>query len=625
VAAGGAGGDAPYRQIADAFLFRGASAAGHEQSDAGTSSFAARSAFLRGHLALQQWNLAAADSSLAQAIVLDPNYAAAHLWLAQVRDWASDNPQEWRSLAGNAVARRAQLPEREQKLAAALLHMANAQYPQACALYDGLRRRDPHDFVATYGLGECLRRDDVVIRDARTASGWRFRASRFQAMNAYRDAFELLPSIHKAFSARAFERMRGILMTAAAMRIGGRPLPPDTTTFWAAPSWAGDTLVLVPYPKHLELSAPVGLVSSTTVSAVNHQRELFRDIAASWRRAFPDDVAPREAMAVALELLGDSTALDTLRVARQLATEEEQRFGLAWQEVWLRVKFGLPDNLVGLEAARSLADSLLQSAPTAPLSRAERLASLGILTGKAHLAASLARRVDEHSQYDATKVPMRTYASARALLVYASIGAPLDSLHTMEARIANEVRSTVAPAQQAAVLSSLLGQSAGLSFPVYRFANLATFTGRGNPLLDAQYAYARGDSLRARRILEERKRVRATLRPADLTLDITYPAAWTLFALGDRAAAVEWLDPVLNAAQLYPPEIISRLGNAGALMRGTMFRAELARQAADAATARRWARPVAILWADADPFLRPLVQSMHTMAFTRQGAAALTN
>ena len=598
-----AGADDRYQQLADELLFRGSERGAHVESSAGTSSFAARSAFLHGQMALQRWDLASAASSFAQAIALDSRYAAAFYWLAQLRSWSADDPQEWRTLANNAVLFSNQLPERERTLAAALQRMADGQYPQACALYEALRAQDPQDFAAAYGLGECLRRDNVVVRDARSPSGWRFRASRFRAMNAYREALEMLPSIHKAFGARAFERLRGILMTAAAMRVEGRALPPDTGTFRAAPTWAGDSLVLIPFAPQDEMSERALAVAATTVDAINHQREMFRDVAASWRRSFPDDVAPREAMAVALELLGNPTALDTLQEARRLATTEEQRFGLAWEEVWLRTKFSVPDNLANLEAARGLADSLLGGAQTAPPGFADRLASLAVLTGKADLAAWLVRRAEENAPQQ-VPVPLRTSMAARALLVYAAVGAPLESLRTLEPRVAADIAAMTPVDRRRTTLSTLLGQPAGLSFPVYRFTSLTRLAGEGNPLLDAQLAFARGDTALARRIFDERRRARATLRPADLTLDITYPAAWTLLALGDRASAIAWLDPVLNAAPMYPPQSLSRIANAGALVRGMLLRARLAQEAGDAVTAQRWTRAAAVLWRDADPSLR---------------------
>jgi tetratricopeptide (TPR) repeat protein len=610
--------DVPYRRLADGFLFRGAAPTGRTENDPGTSSYAARSAFLRGQLAMQKWDLAAADSAFANAITQDENYAVAYLWLAQVRGWTSDNPQQWRALASSAVLRRAQLPEREQKLAAALLHMASGQFPAACRLYDELRRTDPHDFAATFGLGECVRRDEVVVPDTRSPSGWRFRGSRFQAIKAYRDAFEMLPSIHMAFRARAFERMRTFLMTSATTRVEGHALAPDTTQFRAAPSWQGDSLVLIPYPRRLEITAPERTISTTTETAVDRQRAMFQDIAASWRGAFPDDVVPLEAMAVALELRGDSTALDTLRQARRRAADDDQRIRLAVQEVWLRVKFGLPEDLTALTAARVLADSLLQRSVRQPSASDTLLAGLALLTGRVSLAAQLARRTAEPLlPWDA--IPTRTISSARALLAFASAGGPADSLRAIEPRIAAEVRSTIAGNQQAAVLVTLLGQSAGLAFPVVRFSSLPSLTGRGNPILDAQYALARADSVGARRILSERKRLRALRRPADRTLDITYSAAWTLAAMGDRSEAMEWLGPVLDASQMYPPQVINRLANAGALMRAMILRAQLAQAGGDTATARRWAQPVVLLWSDADSFLRPAVEAMHTMAGSRSG------
>jgi tetratricopeptide (TPR) repeat protein len=616
--------DAPYQQIADRLLFHGSAAAGRQEADPGTSSFVARRAFLRGQLALQEWSLAAADSAFAEAVAEDPDYAAAYLWLAQVRGWTSNNPQQWRALAGNAIAKQTRLSERERRLAAALLYMANGDFPEACATYTALRRVDPRDFAATFGMGECARRDRVVVPDPRSRSGWRFRSSQFQAVNAYRDAFELLPSIHKAFRASAFARVRGIFMTAATARVEGRALPPDTTRFWTAPSWEGDSLVLIPFPTSLDQSAPERTLPASLGDALDHMRAMFRDVAASWRRTFPDEVAPREAMAVALELLGDPTALDTLRAARPLAADDEQRIRLAAAEVWLRVKFGVPDNAASLATAKALADSLLRGALEHPSRSDSLLATLAMLTGRADLAAALARRSAEPDRAYGT-LPIRTIASARALLVFSALGGPTDSLRALEPRVVAEIRAAVPVPRQPGLHATLLGQAAGLAFPVYRFGSFSSLAGRGNPFLDAQAALARGDLAGARRTLKTEGEYRVALRAADLTLDITYTGAWTLAALGDRAVAIEWLDPVLNAAQLYPPDVISRPANAGALMRAMILRAELARASGDNVNARRWARPVEILWGDADPFLRPLVRSMHTMASTRSGAAAPTN
>ena len=70
---------------------------------------AARLAFRRGQEAVNDWNLAAADSAFSRAIARDGELAPAYLWLAQVRGWESDDPEQWRALAETAVARQARL------------------------------------------------------------------------------------------------------------------------------------------------------------------------------------------------------------------------------------------------------------------------------------------------------------------------------------------------------------------------------------------------------------------------------------------------------------------------------------------------------------------------------------
>ena len=53
--------------------------------------------------------------------------------------------------------------------------------------------------------------------------------------------------------------------------------------------------------------------------------------------------------------------------------------------------------------------------------------------------------------------------------------------------------------------------------------------------------------------------------------------------------------------------------NAGGLLRGLALSAERAAATGDTAGARRWARPVAILWANADPPLRPIAQRLASL------------
>jgi hypothetical protein len=319
--------------------------------------------------------------------------------------------------------------------------------------------------------------------------------------------------------------------------------------------------------------------------------------------------------------MGDPSALDTLQAARRLATDPEQRVRLAAQEVWMRVKFALPDDTAGLSAARVLADSLLDAPGSPSPAVTETLAGLALLTGRPHVAASLARRRARET-YAAGGVPASAMSAARALLAYAAAGAPVESLRVLEARIDGDVRATAAPRARRDVLVGLLGQASGLAFTVQPLRAHELLAGPDNPLLVAQWALLSGDRARARRILAERGRMRAFRRPADWTLDVSFAGAWTLRALGDDAGAVEWLDPVLEASRYYPQEVVSRMANAGTLVRALALRAELAGAAGDAAEARRWAQPVLVLWRDADPALRPVTRRMAALAPPRSAATA---
>jgi eukaryotic-like serine/threonine-protein kinase len=593
-------------KLAVELIFRGAVHGDRPAAPIGTSSYAAYQAYLRGQVALAEFNLATADSSFAKAVESDPDYASAYLWLAQVRAWLSDRASDWQGFAERAAAGEGNLTDRERQLVAALIFMANGQMPEACKIYGKLKAANPLDFVPTYGIGECNRLDSVVVEDPNSASGWSFRSSAQAAAQAYREAFQLVPGLHKSFQSRGFDRVRSLMYTAANIRRRGKPLG-DTTTFRAAPSWLGDTLAFVPYPQHEEAARPGRRRWHTTVEAVDHQRGLFREIAASWRSAYAASPETLEAMAVALELQGDSTAIDTLRAARRMTDDEATRRRLAASEVLLLLKFGVPDNAGALGAARTLADSLLRTSSKEDAGNAEIMASLAAMTGRAHTAARLARRTAQPSG----GIGARTAARERALLAYASMGAPADSIRRLEQNIVSDIRSTVAAEKQPEMLFKLLNHAAGLSFPVYSFAMHPQIVPFGNVLLRAQLEYVRNNPDSARAILVNLGRTMQGVRPADRTIDVVYPVACLLVSLDDPATAMSWLEPVLNGAPMYPPDYLSRFANAGAFMRALLLRAELARRSGDAVEAARWERPVDILWANADPGLKEAIKASH--------------
>lgn len=603
------GADSLIATLADRVLFDDTVVAANG-GRAGTRSYAARQAFALGVAAVQKWELVAADSAFRQASDLDPGYAQAHLWVAQVRFWGDAAVATWRSAAERAGSSRERLSVRDQALSDALVAFGRENVARACAGWERLTRRAPHDFSPWYGLATCMTRDQAVLPDRTSASQWRFRSSYYRATKAYERAFQLLPSIHRALSGDSYAAVRRLLITNGSTVLFGRAIAPDTTTFAAYPTWQGDTLALVPYPQQRFARRDVMPPPGKSL-AVYHERELFHQIATAWATAFPEGAEAMGALALSLELLGDPAALDTLRRARSLKNTIEGNVRLAGAEVWMRVKFSVPSDPVSLRTARAVADSLLDPKSSQSSREPLLLASLAVLTGRANLAARLIR----HSRVVADwGVPGPLARSAGPLLVFAALGGPEDSLRDLEQRVDSAITQHLPTPMQQGARMNWLGRPAALAFPTHPFASHGRLVGGGIAQLDADAAFLRSDTGTVRRVFANIRTVRRFAAPADLTLDALYPEAWLLAVLPDPEAAIGWLDPTLTTLEAGAPEKLVDPANAAALVRAMALRAELAERTGDSLGAARWARHVVILWSDADPFLQPIVRNMERLS-----------
>ena len=608
--------EAAFANLGEQLLFGSAGPGARLESQTGTNSFPARQAYAQGHAAIERWDLAAADSAFAAATRYDPQYAQAFLWLAQTRSWMaqgrawSDTPvATWQSAAERAAAGRARLSSRDQLLSDALLALGRAEVDRACRVWTRLTVVDPYDFASWYGLGNCLSRDDAVQHDPTTASGWRFRSSYQQAIRAYVRAFQLLPSIHRSLRGESYESVRQLLMTGGNNVRIGRAVAPDTTVFAARPIWQGDTLALLPYPRQASLALEV--VPEAVTVAARHERELFLEVATAWVTAFPRSADALEALAIALEMLGNPAALDTLRRASALATTPGERVRIGVGEVWMLVKFSVPADVAGLRAARALADSVLRAYPPPKAPEPLLLATLAALTGHAELAAAYGREPPAATEWI---VPAPLAQTALPLVLLASLGGPADRLGTLEQQVDSAIDNALAAPLRQQTRLQWLARAATLAFPDYRFKSIPRLAGTGDYLLDGQAAFLRGDTAAVRRLFAELETARRHLPPAQLTLDALYPEAWLLAALGDEKAAITWLDPTLVSLLSTPPEVFTDPARAGSLVRAMALRADLAERVGDHAVAARWAAAVAAFWSDADPFLQPLVRRMRRRA-----------
>jgi tetratricopeptide (TPR) repeat protein len=585
----------------------------------GTRVLAAWQAYEDGHAARARWDLPAAVRAFRAAVETDPPFPHANLWLGQTMMWAGEPAAAWRAYAAAAAAGADRLGPRERALAGALVSLARRQYSDACGSYRNLVARDTMDFAAWFGLGECLSGDRLVVPDPQSRSGWRFRASYFAAAQSYNRALQLVPSVHRIFAGVGFARLAQLFFAESGMYRAGYALIPDSARFGAFPEESGDTLAFVPYPIDDVLAGRREANPASTASAIERNRQTVRQLASEWVEAFSGSADAHETLALALETLGeigdatDGLALAATRRARALARDPAQQLRLAVAEVRLLVK------LRRFGRARELADTLLKGAAQAAASEAAQLAALAALTGRVDRAAALLRQtapLDTPRTWGGEPViaPLPVKETALELLAYASLGAPLDSLRILPARVEERITTWVEPARRQRVRDAVLHVPMSFAFPQVGVSPVHRGSTGGNYLLEIQWVLARGDTGTVRARLARLHSFRAADRPGDVAIDAAYQEAALLLAVGDSAAAARLLDQLLEALPALGAALLAQVSQAGALVRAMALRAELAAQEGDGARARRWAQGVVELWSDADASLEPVVQRMRAVA-----------
>ena len=613
--------EARFRELADSLLLghvRAASAPGA----LGTHSLPAWEAYAAGHDALDARDLAAALVAFRHAASVDPVYPNANLWLAQTLAWSGEPAESWGPAAALAVGNLAALGVHDAALARALVAMAHGNYPDACGEYRSILQRDSSDFAAWFGWGQCHEGDRLVVRDPHSPSGWGFRSSYNAAIQGFRRALELNPSIHLAFKAGALTRLSDLLFAETNMLRAGYGLAPDTVLFGAFPGWEGDSLSFIALPRSQAFASPP---PETQHLAIERNRDVMRGIVERWVAAFPHSPDVLRLYANVLELVGrldrpagEAAALPVIQRARQepnapiLATE------LAIDELRLTVKLGR------FERAHALADSLLTDPNVAPELTAS-LAGVAALVGRPDRAAQLWRAAWRDSGLQAiggvpVPAPAGVVETALGLQAYAAFGAPLDSIRALTTRIDRLVRSYVEPVagRRALVLHAALDVPAMMNYPVLGLSAMHREQS-GFYLLDLQTALARGDTATVRRRWNETQQARRNQRPGDVAIDGTLLEASLLLELGDTAAATDLLDGSLEALPTLGLDLLGQMSQAAGLVRAMALRAELADRAHDTATATRWAQAVTELWSDADAPLAPLVQRMRALAAGHPG------
>jgi hypothetical protein len=593
-------------QLADTLVLSQLGAPPAGTSLGGSASLPALQAFAHGGAALGEWRLSEAERAFAAALRHDPSYAPAALWLALVRSWLDAPPAGWRSPAERALAAADGLSARDRAIATALRARAAGDFAAACDGWRGLGAQYPRDFVAQYGLADCLVHDVGVLPDRASRSGWRFRASWREANEAYGRAFALFPPIYRSLEAGAPGAARIVYQARYAELRFGRAVSPDTGTFTAHATLEGDTVAFVPMrTSAVTAGDPVTIPPAGSVEGAAHAlRRQHYEAVTAWLDAAPDQPQPLAAMAEVLERMGDRTALDTLRRARTLAVDPDLAFRLAAAEVWMALRAALPDDMDGLRRARLLADSLLASRTSLRDFPFER-AALAALTGRGALATALWRQPELTARLD---VPPYLVGDAPALQVMAAMGGPADSVLLLERRVATAIDREFAGADRAGDRLRWLAPAAAYAYPHVVLRSLTTLRGTGDPIVDAAAAMLERDSAAVRDVLAPYTAYRARVGRSDLTLDALPTEARLRWESGDRDGALALLDA--NLGTLFGRDLlgekVSPLDAAG-LVRAAALRARCAAALGDAAGARRWAMVVQALWSDADPALASIM------------------
>jgi DNA-binding SARP family transcriptional activator len=583
---------------------------------AGTNSLAAWQAYQRGRSDLGRWDLEGAAKELAKSVEIDPGYASAHLWLAQADEWAGGSRAEWREHAVRALADADRLSARERDLARALALLGELRYPEACAAYQAMIARDSADFAAWNGLGECQSRDQLVLRDPSSPSGWRFRSSYHRAILAYSRALRTVPSALQAFRGPGFARLEKLLQTDDRQLRPGWALgeaPGDTLRFAAYVSLAGDTVAYVPWPVADIAALKKETIPPTRAAAGVHNRAILADVLREWTRAFPESPDAHEGLARALEAVGQiravkqdaPSAFSEVAAARRLATDPEQRLRLAVAQVRLHLRVS------DFARARALADSTLSLGKSGGPREARALAPLAVVTGNVEMVRALLRAAAPEREFSTLQgkpvdVPVPVAEAQADAEAYAAVGLA-DEERDAEARVVALLGSWIGDPQRRdearmALLSGPRRVSGAYGTPAA--APLAT----PDYVVEMQQMLARGDLAGVRGRLAWLAEARGPRRPGDTDLSFLFAESALRLAVADTAGAQAELDRTLLALQALPPSVLDTPEEAGSLVGLMRLRVRLATARRDTRTAAYWRTALSTLWSAADPRLKAAIR-----------------
>lgn len=599
--------DSSFAEIVEGVLLRAPLPPDVNTANLSTRSLPAIQAYLRGRAAIEQWDLESAVAEFERAWANDRNFGSAGLWLALTKYWNEAAPTEWTYAAYAALRDSLLMSTREATAARAMVATNLGDVVSACAEWDALTESEPFDFKGWYGSALCRERDYLVRPDARSPSGWAFRSSHHTALTRYLRAYSLMLPMHRALGARSFERVRQQLRVVA--QYSQRGIAADGSSFYGAPHLVADTLVFVPFPEMAVMRAEPATITDQEEDRriEKRQRDLFRSLASRWASDARESPEAREALAVALQLLGDPTALDTMRSAIELAGNGPRRFRFASTLAWMGVAFGLPDDWSALSRAGATTDSVLASDTSS--TSAEMRAGLAALFGR---SAYVVRTTTAGSARLDPRRPAPIVDATLRLTALAAMGSSAPQIAEQERRIDSLITALVPRAERDAMRGDTFGRASRLAWSSSPLSVASMSTVSKDYLVPMLVASSRGDTAALRPMLRSLRAMRKSHPPSNVTFDALLPEAALIARHGDPALAAAWLDEALGRVRTSAPNFDAI--RAAALVRCLVLRAELAVQLGQPTEAKRWAGAVVALWEKADPDLQPVVARMRVLA-----------
>jgi hypothetical protein len=479
----------------------------------------------------------------------------------------------------------------------------------ACEAYAQQIASDSLDVLAWYGMGDCQSVDSTVVRDASSASGWRFNSSFHSAAMAYMRAVTIQPNAHAAFPYAALTTL--LPSDVAYVRVG-HSTGAASETFAAYPALAGDTIAFVPFPAAMFSAVSPRTISPSQPDALKRNRDVLLNFARGWTTASPRSADAWEALALAREGRGEVSDDDDgvggpLRRSLALGTTPLQQTRLGAFQVRAHVKRS------EFARARALSDSILGAwqGRTPPADIAFRLSGLAALTGRVQLDAALMTTAISARMANVGVAPPLS-AAANTFFARAAAGVCDDSLAIARREFDRALDSYAQPVRRTQLRQIAIGRAATLAYPCMRGAALKDLAA-ASPLDRAQRAFEARDRRGVRMILDSLTAVRSVYRPGDISLDHTVQEAWLRAAAGDSAGAVRQLDLVLDALPTLSALAVRDDAQSAAVGRAMVLRADLAIARRDTTEARRWASAAVDLLGGGDSALKPALERMRAV------------